>query len=685
MHARNRRSSARAGRALGVLLVALVCVAFGIAAGARWHEEVTQRLHLPWLTDRSSARSSDAADAQLYTCGMHPQVVRRGPGTCPICGMQLVPVRSSPSTGASTSEPPTAGSPRRERKVKYWWDPMTSPPYISDRPGKSPMGMDLLPVYEDEVAAGPTVVIDPAVVQNMGVRVAPVVEAPLVRRLRFFGVLKEPEPDHVDVNLRVGGWIEKLYADTEGMVLEKGDPLFDLYSPDLVVAVEELIAARKSLVALPETPPGSARSTTRTLFDSARRKLELWGLQEDQIDRLAALDDAPRTVVFRSPIKGHVTEKQVYEGAAVMPGQLVMRLASRERMWLDMKVQEPDLPWIKLGQRVVTKVDAVPDRDFAGEVVFFHPHLDMMTRTALARVLVPNGEFLLREGMYAIAEVEVEAFPRAIQVPREAIIDTGARQIAFVALESGHFEPRNVRMGLAARDGMVQVLQGLVPGESVVTSGQFLLDAESRLREAVQKFLQQKTEAAATAASAPEHAHAAAAAAEPGEGAGTGMPPAAGGAASTTPIVGEKEWRANVDAALGTYLALARSLGESGEEAVETDATQLADAAKRLAESAEGEDATRLAKQLGDAVRTLRDVPPLSRRDAFRRVSEVAVAIALRSPPSRSVATRLYVIHCPMAHTDWLQSVETVANPFFAAASMKRCGAVVRTLHASDR
>lgn len=416
---------------------------------------------------------------QLWTCGMHPQVIQDKPGSCPICGMKLTPMKAA---GAAAKK-------GGDRKVRYWWDPMMSPPYISDRPGKSPMGMDLVPVYEDEVSAGAAVAIDPVVVQNMGVRVAAVAEGPLRTTVRAVGYLEEPEPNHFDINLRVSGWVEKLYANVDGMHVRKGDPLFDLYSPEMQVAAEEFIAARRARTTHGADPNSPAGKTANTLYQAAHRKLELLGLSHDQVERLASATRAPETVTFTSPIDAHITEKMVYAGAAVKAGDRVMRLADRSTMWINAQVFEKDLALIREGQKITATLVALPGRRIEGTVGFIHPHLDPVTRTAVARMVIPNEALLLRQGMYATVEIEVELAPRALLVPREAVIDTGRRQVAFVALDGGHFEPRLVRMGQSGLDGNVEILQGLAPGERVVTSGQFLLDAESRMQEAIQKHL----------------------------------------------------------------------------------------------------------------------------------------------------------------------------------------------------
>jgi Cu(I)/Ag(I) efflux system membrane fusion protein/cobalt-zinc-cadmium efflux system membrane fusion protein len=430
---------------------------------------------------------------------MHPQVIREQPGTCPICGMELTPLKSS---GVGIG-------PAAERTIAYWWDPMMSPPYISDRPGKSPAGTELVPVYADAIAAGSSIVIDPTIVQNMGVRVATAQEGPLRRTLRAVGYLAEAQPNQHDINLRVSGWIEKLYADVEGMHVHAGAPLFELYSPELQVAIEELIAARRARDALgPVADRAGGRRAADQLFATAERKLELLGLGREQARALARLDTAPPTVTFRSPITGHVVEKPIVDGSAVAAGTRALRIVDHSSLWLDIALYEQQLPFIHLGQPVRTSVVAFPGRTFDGTLSFIHPHVDPATRTAMGRVVVVNPELQLRPGMYATVDIESQLAPRALLVPREAVIDTGTRQIAFVVRPQGHFDPRLVTMGPAGSDGQVQILAGLAPGEQVVTSGQFLLDAESRFREAIQKFLRQDLlQPGATPAAAAPHQH----------------------------------------------------------------------------------------------------------------------------------------------------------------------------------
>jgi RND family efflux transporter MFP subunit len=337
-----------------------------------------------------------------------------------------------------------------------------------------------------EDAAGAEVVLDPAIVQKMGVRVAPVVEGTLAVPVRAVGVLAEAEPARHDVNLRVSGWIERLPAHTEGMHLAVGDPLFDLYSPELEAAVAELIAARRARDAV--RPDASGRNAAAGMLAAAERKLQLYGVAAEEVARLARRDRPPRTVTFRSPIRGHLVSKDVVEGAAVQAGTPVMRIVDHSQLWLDARVFEQDLPLVRIGQPVRATFTGMPGKVFDGEVIFIHPHVDDATRTVMVRIVVPNPTLMLRPGMYASVEIDTVAPEATLLVPREAVIDTGIRQIAFVALEEGRFEPRRLTLGAEA-EGLVQVLAGLAAGEEVVTSGQFLLDAESRTREAIAKYL----------------------------------------------------------------------------------------------------------------------------------------------------------------------------------------------------
>ena len=422
----------------------------------------------------------NAALKQFWTCGMHPWVIQDHPGICPICHMKLTPV----TTGGDSS---TSGG---KRTIAYWWDPMLGPSSITNHPGKSAMGMDLVPVYEDQTSAGPSVRIDPTVVQNMGVLTAAVVRGPLTVTVRAMGMLQVPEPGLHDITLKINGYVETLYADTEGMSVAKGQVLFDLYSPDLQLAEQELITARQNLQNLDADASEAVRKDAQNFLDSSKEKLRLWDVSEKDIDAIAAATQPPLTVPIRSPADGHVVDKSVVDGSAVQAGMKVMRIENHSQLWLDSQVYEDQISLVKIGQEIRATVDGVPGKTFIGKVTFIYPHLDHMLRTGLVRTVLDNSDRQLRPGMYATAEIITQPVSDAILVPREAVIDTGTQQIAFVMdpISANHFQPRNVRIGIAGDDDKVQIVEGLAPGDQVVTSGQFLMDVESRTTEAIEKL-----------------------------------------------------------------------------------------------------------------------------------------------------------------------------------------------------
>ena len=397
----------------------------------------------------------------------------------------------NPKSESASAAPVSQG--KLARKIKYYWDPMLGPSSISDKPGKSAMGMDLVPVYEDAAAAadtsaGPEVRIDGAVVQNMGIRTAEVTRGPLTQTVRAVGILEIPQTAEYDVNLRINGWIEKLYADQEGILVHAGQPLFDLYSPDLQIAEEELISAIASLKSLDAGATQAARIEARSLVDSARHKLRLWGIAEQDIDTVAASATPPPSIPIRSPVNGELQEKLVALGASVQAGTTLMRIEDHSRLWLTAQVYERQMDMVKVGQSAEATFDSVPGRVFRGSVDFIYPHLDPETRTAMVRINLDNHGHELKPGMYATVNIVTRPVQGALLVPREAIIDTGTRQVAFVVLSQGRFAPRNIRMGLVGDDDRVEILDGLKEGETIVTSGQFLLDVSSRTTEALQKL-----------------------------------------------------------------------------------------------------------------------------------------------------------------------------------------------------
>jgi hypothetical protein len=347
----------------------------------------------------------------------------------------------------------------------------------------------------------------------------------------------------------------------------------------------------------------------------------------------------------------------------------VLRLVDHSTLWLDVQVHAQDLPFVKAGQPVRASIEGVPGRQFDGKVIFLHPHLDAMTRTALVRMALPNPDLSLRPGMFATVWIESQIQDQALLVPREAVIDTGERQIVFLAQPDGHFEPRKVTVGVWGDDGNVQLLSGIAPGERVVISGQFLLDAESRMREAIQKHLDKQLLAGGSKPAEPpatmQHQH----------------PTTKQASTQSTP--GSAQWQHAVDEFVRAYLTIGEKLAamQVSEDPVET--RKLIDASRALNDLAQTQEQKRIATKLMDAAARLAAAPIDQQRKLFKTVSDAAIELAVTWPPSRRVGQELYVWHCPMAPGNWLQATKPAANPYYAA-TMHQCGVLKQSIATTD-
>ncbi len=413
---------------------------------------------------------TDSSEKTLYTCGMHPQVVQDHPGNCPICGMKLVPVRKQPSPASKDRQSTGAGN----RKIKYYKSTMLLGE-ISQTPRKDSMGMDMVPVYEGEDESQ-TITVDPVTVQKMGVRTALVTKGPLRRVIRTVGAIDYNETALADVTTKFRGWIEKLYVDSTGKQVRKGEPLFDIYSPDLYSAQNEYVLAAN-------------QTSSSGLKASARQKLKLFDISEDQIAELERSRQPQRALRVDAPIEGIVVEKMAVQGQMVEAGMKLYRLADLSIVWVQSQIYEQDLALLKLGQEAEVSLSYLPDRKFRGRVTYIYPTVDEKTRTARVRMEFHNPGFFLKPGMFATVELHAELKPDALLVPDTAVLRSGDKNTVFVALDGGKFEPRNVALGPRDENDRYEVLGGLKENERVVTSGQFMLDSESQLREAIQKML----------------------------------------------------------------------------------------------------------------------------------------------------------------------------------------------------
>ncbi|MFQ6114716.1 MAG: efflux RND transporter periplasmic adaptor subunit, partial [bacterium] len=376
------------------------------------------------------------------------------------------------------------------KRILYWRAPM-DPTYISDKPGKSPMCMDLIPVSEGEedLSGGPTVVIDPVTVQNIGVRTARVEKKDLYRAIRTVGHLDYNEQKLYRVNVKFSGWIERLYVDETGQPVRKGQPMLEIYSPELVTTQEEYLLALSNAKKLADSPFEEISKGTHSLLESTRRRLLYWDITEEQIKDLEEKGIISKTMTLYSPVDGIVIFKTAEEGMHVRPGMDLYRIADLSTIWVYASIYEYELPWVKQGQTAEMDLPYIPGKVFTGKVDYIYPYLNQKTRVVKLRLVFPNPALMLKPEMYANIQIKSKLGDEVVAVPDEAVLHGGKRNIVFVARGEGKFEPREVVLGPEAEGGYYQVIAGLQPGEEVVTSAQFLLDSESRLKEAIQKML----------------------------------------------------------------------------------------------------------------------------------------------------------------------------------------------------
>jgi Cu(I)/Ag(I) efflux system membrane fusion protein len=380
-----------------------------------------------------------------YTCSMHPSVNQPGPGTCPVCGMNLVPV---------TKE-------QQEQGV---------------------------------------ITIDEMRRQLIGVRTAAVIEGSMRWTFRAVGLVAYDESTLADVSLKVRGWITRLYVSETGQRVARGQPLFLLYSPELYNAEQDFLLATTGATATAmrmEHPDGGR---VEALGTAARQRLRLLGLDDALIDDLAKKGAPSESVAFRAPASGFVIEKNVVEGASVEAGARLYRIAALNKVWIEADIYEADLANVRVGQHAAVTLDYLPGRSYDAKVAYLYPYLDTKTRTGRVRIELANKGLELRPGMFANVEL-AEDLGQRMQVPASAVVYTGPRRLVFVDLGQGRFRPQEVHVG-SESNGMYEVLDGLHAGDVVATSGMFLIAAEARIRTAA-KYWEPTAEATDSGATPP--------------------------------------------------------------------------------------------------------------------------------------------------------------------------------------
>lgn len=381
-----------------------------------------------------------------------------------------------------------------EKKIKYWVAPM-DPTYIRNEPGKSPMGMDLVPVYEDDSQSGSTISVDPVTVQNMGVRTAPVVRGDLSRNIRTLGLIAYAEPMQYQVNLKVAGWVEKLYVNETGQQVKKGQPLLEIYSPELLTAQQELILAKENYDALAASPFSDIVAGAARLLDASRQRLSLWDISAAQVQQIEKSGQVQKRLTLKSPYSGIVSAKMVNEGMYIKPGMPLLEISDLQKIWVYADLYESEIPFVKVGQSARVTLPYVNAEPRHAQVSYLYPTIDVKTRTLKSRLEFDNNDLSLRPDMYVNVEIEAGRRHNVLSVPVTAVLNSGAEKRVFVARGDGKFEPRTIKTGMQGDDGRVEVLEGVVADERVVTSAQFMFDSESRLREAIAKMLEPQSPA----------------------------------------------------------------------------------------------------------------------------------------------------------------------------------------------
>lgn len=443
----------------GCFTVLLVATISAGAAGA-----------IGYFVAASKQHPGETAAAAKYQCPMHPTIVQDHPGECPICGMRLVKV------GGSTEVP--------ARKIKFYRSPM-DPKQTSPVPRKDEMGMDYIPVYEDEGGSGvstveglATIDIDPARQQLIGLKTAPVTRGKVTGSWRTFSKVSVDEQRVRHINVKVPVFVEHVYVNFVGKPVRRGDALFSGYSPELLAAQNEYQVALSTHAAL----AGSAQSPVDSsrLLKATRRRLELWDMSETAIKKLEQGGEPMRTVTFSSPIDGVVTKKDVVDGMKLDTGSMPYEVVDLSKVWVLADIYESDLHRVRMGMGGKLTLKAYPNRIFDGLSTFIDPVLDPVTRTVKLRLEFPNPTGDLKPGMFG--EITLETTAReGLRIPEDAVINSGMRKVVFVSLGGGKLEPREVVLGESDRIN-VEVVSGLTEGENVVVRANFLIDSESRLR-----------------------------------------------------------------------------------------------------------------------------------------------------------------------------------------------------------
>jgi Cu(I)/Ag(I) efflux system membrane fusion protein len=460
-------------------LIAVVSIAFNIAhwAGGAKSEKASEGA----LTDRKAAPSKpDATEAVKYQCPMHPTIIQDHPGDCPICGMKLVKMES-PSKDQKGTE---RGG---QKKLLFYRSPM-DPQQTSPVPRKDEMGMDYIPVYEEDVSGGrgdvegrAEVFIDPSRQQLIGLRTATVTRSQIGAEWRTVGRVQVDPTRVSQISVKTASYVERIYVDFVGKPVKRGEPLFTYYSPELLAAQQEYLMALKTQSL---NSGGTMSAGDSLVLAAAKRKLQLWDVPESAIRRIEQTGEVTKAMIFISPVSGFVTAKNMVEGSALNMGDTAYEITNLDSVWVMADAYQSDAARAEVGMTATMRLESLPDRVYPGMVEFIDPVLDPNSRTYKVHIHVANPNNELKPDMFAEVSFQSSAH-EALTVPMDAIIPSGRGNMVFVALGDGKFQPRAVSLGAKSGD-RVEVVGGLSEGESVVTRANFLVDSESSLRAALE-------------------------------------------------------------------------------------------------------------------------------------------------------------------------------------------------------
>jgi membrane fusion protein, copper/silver efflux system len=472
-------------------IIIAFCLALVIGGGGGyWYARNVSNEH----TAAAPTNSAQERKPVFYRNPMNPEITSPVPAKDSM-GMDYVPVYADVDAPQET-----------ERKVLFYRNPM-NPDVTSPVPAKDSMGMDYVPVYADAGSgsgepAG-TVKIDPVTEQNIGVRTAKVVQQSLSHTIRTIGRVDYDEERMVRLHPKVEGWIEELFIEKTGEQVEEDTMLLSIYSPQLVTSQQEYLLALNNLQTLAASKQEDIRRGAEQMVKTSRERLELLDVPEHQIRELEESRETRKTLHIHSPFRGIALNIGMREGQYVTPKTELFMLADLSRVWVYADIYEDDLPWVEEGDEVTMELNGIPGRIFTGQLTYVYPYAEARTRTIKVRLEFDNPDLLLKPEMYANVTIHARSQQDAVVIPSEAVVRSGMREQVFVVRGPGKFEPREVKLGVSS-EGLVQVLEGVEPDEVVVTSSQFLIDSESKLREATAKMLESAATTQQTGEQTPE-------------------------------------------------------------------------------------------------------------------------------------------------------------------------------------